>query len=127
MSNMAVIATADAPQAIGPYSQAIKVNDVVYLSGQIPLDPETMEMVAGDVTAQALQAFNNLQAVARAAGGELNRCAKVNIFLTDLNDFNAVNEVMKQFFDAPFPARACVQVAALPRGAQIELDAIMVL
>jgi reactive intermediate/imine deaminase len=124
---MAVIATADAPQAIGPYSQAIKVNDVVYLSGQIPLDPETMEMVAGDVTAQALQAFNNLQAVARAAGGELNRCAKVNIFLTDLNDFNAVNEVMKQFFDAPFPARACVQVAALPRGAQIELDAIMVL
>ena len=125
-ANMAVIATTDAPQAIGPYSQAVKVNDVVYISGQIPLDPATMEMVSGDITAQAERAFANLQAIAEAAGGDLNRCVKVNIFLTDLNDFANVNDVMKRFFKEPYPARACVQVAALPRAAEIEVDAIMV-
>jgi len=124
-SNMAVIETSEAPQAIGPYSQAVKVNDVVYISGQIPLDPHTMEMVDGDISAQATRAFENLKAIAEAAGGNLNRCVKVTIFLTDLNDFNAVNEVMKRYFDQPYPARACVQVSALPRGAAVEVDAIM--
>jgi len=124
-SNMAVIETSEAPQAIGPYSQAVKVHDVVYISGQIPLDPHTMEMVDGDISAQATRAFENLKAIAEAAGGNLNRCVKVTIFLTDLNDFNAVNEVMKRYFDQPYPARACVQVSALPRGAAVEVDAIM--
>jgi reactive intermediate/imine deaminase len=126
MSNMAIIATDEAPQAIGPYSQAVKINNVVYLSGQIPLDPATMELVTGDITRETTRAFENLRAVARAAGGDLNRCAKVNIFLTDLGDFAAVNAVMASFFDAPYPARACVQVAALPKGARVEVDAIMV-
>lgn len=126
MSNRAVIQTAAAPQAIGPYSQAVKINGVVYLSGQIPLDPATMEMVEGDIYAQARRVFANLGAVAEAAGGDLGRCVKVNIFLTDLADFAAVNTVMAEFCSEPFPARACVQVAALPRGARVEVDAIMV-
>lgn len=120
-----IIATEKAPQAIGPYSQAVKVGDTVYLSGQIPLVPETMEMVTGDIQAQAKQVFSNLAAVAEAAGGTLNDAVKVNISLTDLNDFAAVNEVMADVFAQPFPARACVQVAALPKGAQIEVEVIL--
>ena len=127
MSNRAVISTPDAPAAIGPYSQAVKVGNTVWLSGQIPLVPETMEVVEGDITAQARQVFNNLAAVAEAAGGSLNDAVKVNISLTDLADFNAVNDVMAQFFDEPYPARACVQVAALPRGVGVEIELIMAL
>ena len=126
MSNRAIIQTAEAPQAIGPYSQAVKINGVVYLSGQIPLDPATMEMVEGDIYVQARRVFTNLDAVAQAAGGDLSRCVKVNVFLIDLADFAAVNTVMAEYCSEPFPARACVQVAALPRGARVEVDAIMV-
>lgn len=127
MSNRAVISTPNAPDAIGPYSQAIKVGNTVWLSGQIPLVPGTSELVAGDITAQAMQAFKNLAAVAEAAGGGLQNAVKINISLTDLQHFGAVNEVMTQFLQAPFPARATVQVAALPKGAQIEVEAILVL
>ena len=127
MSNRAVIATQSAPQAIGPYSQGIKAGNTVWISGQIPLDPTTMTLVAGDVTAQAEQVFTNLAAIAEAAGGTLNNAVKVNISLTDLSDFDAVNTVMASHFEAPYPARACVQVAALPKGADIEVEAILVL
>ena len=120
-----IILTDKAPAAIGPYSQAVKVGDTVYLSGQIALDPQTKELVAGDVVAQATQVFKNLQAVAEAAGGSLDDAVKVNISLTDLGDFARVNDVMKQFFHEPYPARACVQVAALPRGAQVEIEVIL--
>lgn len=125
MSNKSIIETSKAPEAIGPYSQAVKVDNTVYLSGQIPLVPETMEMVTGDISAQARQVFSNLAAVAAAAGGTLNDAVKVNISLTDLGDFAAVNEVMATFFAEPYPARACVQVAALPRGAGIEVEVIL--
>lgn len=125
MSNKSIIETSKAPEAIGPYSQAVKVDNTVYLSGQIPLVPETMEMVSGDISAQARQVFSNLAAVAEAAGGTLNDAVKVNISLTDLGDFAAVNEVMTGFFAEPYPARACVQVAALPRGAGIEVEVIL--
>ncbi len=125
MSNRAVITTGDAPEAIGPYSQAIKVGNTVWLSGQIPLVPGSMELVTGDISAQATQVFKNLAAVASAAGGNLNKAVKINISLTDLNDFGAVNEVMASFLDEPYPARACVQVAALPRGVDIEVEAIL--
>jgi len=127
MSNKAVISTPDAPEAIGPYSQAVKAGNTVYLSGQIPLLPTTMEMVEGDVSAQARQVFTNLAAVAEASGGTLADVVKVNISLVDLADFGAVNEVMASFFDTPYPARACVQVVALPRNAAIEVEAIMAL
>ena len=126
MSNRAVIHASDAPQAIGPYSQAVKINNVVYMSGQIPLDPQTMQLVEGDITEQTVRVFENLAAVARAAGGDLNHCVKVNIYLTDLEDFAAVNAVMARYFNEPYPARACVQVAALPRGAAVEIEATMV-
>lgn len=125
MSEKQIISTNKAPQAIGPYSQAVKVGDAVYLSGQIPLVPETMEMIAGGIQEQAAQVFKNLAAVAEAAGGTLNDAVKVNISLTDLNDFAAVNEVMASVFAQPFPARACVQVAALPKGAEIEVEVIL--
>ena len=125
MSNRAVISTPEAPQAIGPYSQAIKVGNTVWLSGQIPLVPDTMEIVAGDITAQTIQVFQNLVAVANAAGGTLNHAVKINISLTDLADFAAVNEVMTSFLEEPYPARACVQVAALPKGVSIEVEAIL--
>jgi len=125
VSNRAVISTPDAPDAIGPYSQAVKVGNTVWLSGQIPLVPGTMEVVSGDISAQARQVFSNLAAVAEAAGGSLNRAVKINISLTDLDDFAAVNEVMASFLQAPYPARACVQVAALPRGVNIEVEAIL--
>lgn len=125
MTNRAVIATRQAPAAIGPYSQAVKVGNTVWISGQIPLDPDTMEVVSGDISAQAERVFNNLQAVATAAGGTLNDAVKVNISLTDMQDFGAVNEVMKRFFAEPYPARACVEVAGLPKGVAIEVEAIL--
>tara|TARA_B110000503_G_scaffold85373_1_gene129853 strand:+ start:87065 stop:87448 length:384 start_codon:yes stop_codon:yes gene_type:complete len=127
LSNRAVISTPTAPDAIGPYSQAIKVGDTVWLSGQIPLIPGTTELVTGDIAAQATQVFKNLAAVAEAAGGSLQNAVKINISLVDLQHFGTVNEVMGQFLQAPYPARACVQVAALPKGAQIEIDAVMAL
>ena len=125
MSNRAIISTPDAPEAIGPYSQAVKVGNTVWISGQIPLVPDTMELVAGDISAQATQVFNNLAAIAEAAGGSLDSAVKINISLTDLADFAAVNEVMASFFSEPYPARACVQVAALPKAVDIEVEAIL--
>ena len=122
MSNRAIISTPDAPEAIGPYSQAVKVGNTVWISGQIPLVPETMELVTGDITAQANQVFRNLRAIAEAAGGSLNKAVKINISLTNLDHFTAVNEVMASFLEQPYPARACVQVAALPKGAMIEIE-----
>lgn len=127
MSNLKPVTSREAPAAIGPYSQAVRAGNTVYLSGQIPLDPKTMELVQGDISVQATRVFDNLAAVAKAAGGTLAHCAKVNIFLTDLGHFAAVNEVMKQYFSEPYPARACVGVASLPRGAAVEIEAIMVL
>lgn len=127
MSNRAVIATSAAPAAIGPYSQAIKVGNTVWISGQIALDPETMELVTGGIEQEAERVFNNLAAIANAAGGSLADSVKINISLTDLGNFDAVNGVMKRFFDEPFPARACVQVAALPKGVAIEVEAILAL
>ncbi len=122
-----IISTTEAPQAIGTYSQAVRAGNTVYLSGQIPLVPETMQMVEGDMTEQVRQVFRNLAAVAAAAGGSLNDSAKVNVFLTDLANFPIVNQVMAEFFTEPYPARAAIGVASLPRGAQVEADAILVL
>lgn len=119
------IVTDQAPAAIGTYSQAVEIDGTVYLSGQIPLVPATMEIVEGDVRRQIQQVFDNLGAVARAAGGGLNDVVKLTVYLTDLADFGAVNEVMGEYFSPPFPARAAIQVAALPRGARVEVDAIM--
>lgn len=127
MTNRAVISTDDAPAAIGPYSQAIKVGNIVWVSGQIPLVPETMEIVAGDISAQTRQAFSNLAAVAKAAGGSLDDAVKLNISLIDMSQFSAVNTVMETFLAEPYPARACVAVAALPRGAAIEVEAQLAL
>lgn len=127
MTNKAVISTEQAPAAIGTYSQAIKVNNTVYLSGQIPLVPETMQMVEGDFAAQAEQVFKNLEAVCRAADGDLQDIVKLNIFLTDLSHFPTVNEVMGRFIKPPYPARAAIGVKELPRGALIEADGIMVI
>ena len=126
MSNKAHIFTEKAPAAIGPYSQAVKVNNTVYLSGQIPLDPETMELVSGDIQVQARQVFANLSAVCEAAGADLSGIVKLNIFLTDLSNFAAVNEVMSELFEQPYPARAAIGVNELPKGAEIEMDAIVV-
>ncbi len=122
-----IIATDKAPQAIGTYSQAVKVGNTVYLSGQIPLIPETMEMVDGDMEAQIVRVFDNLTAVAQAAGGDLNDIAKLNIFLTDLSHFPLVNEVMSRYFSQPYPARAAIGVASLPKDAGVEMDAVMAL
>jgi endoribonuclease L-PSP, putative len=127
MTNKAVISTDQAPAAIGTYSQAIKVNNTVYLSGQIPLVPDTMQMVEGDFAAQAEQVFKNLEAVCRAADGDLQDIVKLNIFLTDLSHFPTVNEVMGRFIKPPYPARAAIGVKELPRGALIEADGIMVI
>jgi len=121
-----IIATDKAPQAIGTYSQAVKVGATVYLSGQIPLLPETMELVQGDMEAQIRRVFDNLSAVCIAAGGSLADIAKLNIFLTDLSHFSLVNQVMASYFQQPYPARAAVGVAALPKGAAVEMDAVMV-
>ncbi len=127
MSKKQIISTPRAPEAIGPYSQAVKVETTVYISGQIPLDPDTMALVGDGIREQAQQVFRNLAAVAEAAGGTLDDAAKVNISLTDLGEFATVNEVMAEVFDEPYPARACVQVAALPKGAQIEVEVILAL
>ena len=127
MSNRAIISTPAAPDAIGPYSQAVKVGNTVWLSGQIPLVPGSTELITGDIRDQATQVFKNLCAVADAAGGGLSKAVKINISLTNLDHFGAVNDVMTQFLEEPFPARACVEVAALPKGAQIEVDAILAL
>ncbi len=120
-----VIQTDQAPQAIGTYSQAIKSGTTVYLSGQIPLVPETMQVISEDFAEQAQQVFKNVQAVCEAAGGSTNHLVKVNIFLTDLSNFATVNEIMSQYFSKPYPARAAVQVSALPKDVQIEIDGIM--
>ena len=122
-----IISTDAAPEAIGTYSQAVRVGDTLYLSGQIPLVPGTMELVDGDMEAQIRRVFENLKAVAAAAGGGLSDTVKLNVFLTDLGDFALVNRVMADFFSEPYPARAAVGVAALPRGAKVEMDAVMVL
>ena len=125
MTKRQIIQTDNAPAAIGTYSQAVKAGDTVYLSGQIPLDPKSMQMVGDDIVSQARQVFRNLQAVAEAAGSSLADSVKINISLTDLSCFAEVNSVMAEFFDEPYPARACVQVAALPKGALIEVEAIL--
>ncbi|HHI76516.1 MAG TPA: RidA family protein [Gammaproteobacteria bacterium] len=120
-----IIRTDQAPQAIGTYSQAVKVGRTVYLSGQIPLVPETMELVEGDIEAQIRRVFDNLAAVARAAGGSLADVVKLNIFLTDLGHFATVNAVMAEYFSEPYPARAAIGVAALPRDVAVEMDGVM--
>ena len=122
-----IISTDKAPQAIGTYSQAVMIDQTVYLSGQIPLVPETMELVEGDMRTQIAQVFNNLTAVAEAAGGSLADVAKLNIYLTNLGHFPLVNEVMSEFFSQPYPARAAVGVAELPKASQVEMDAVLVL
>lgn len=127
MTNKAIISTESAPAAIGTYSQAVKVNNTVYLSGQIPLVPETMVLVEGDFAAQAQQVFKNLKAVCHAANGDMHDIVKLNIYLTDLSHFPTVNEVMGQFFSEPYPARAAVGVKELPKGAMVEADGIMVI
>jgi reactive intermediate/imine deaminase len=122
-----IISTEKAPQAIGTYSQAVKIDNTVYLSGQIPLVPETMELVDGDMRMQITQVFNNLTAVAEASGGSLADVAKLNIYLTDLSHFPLVNEVMSEYFSEPYPARAAVGVAELPKASLVEMDAVLVL
>jgi reactive intermediate/imine deaminase len=125
--NREVIQSAAAPAAIGPYSQAVRAGNTLYMSGQIPLDPKTMQIVDGGIDAQARQVFANLRAVALAAGAALNDIVKLTILMTDLSEFAQVNEIMAAHFDAPYPARATYQVAALPRGARIEVEAVLVL
>jgi len=120
-----IIKTDKAPQAIGTYSQAIKINKTVYMSGQIPLVPETMELVEGDIAIQIRRVFDNLNAVAEAAGGSLADVAKLNVFLTDLGNFPVVNEIMATYFAEPYPARAAIGVASLPKGAEVEMDAVL--
>ena len=120
-----IISTEKAPQAIGTYSQAVKVGKTVYLSGQIPLVPETMEMVEGDFEANVRRVFDNLTAVCEAAGGSLQDIAKLNIFLTDLGNFAKVNGIMAEYFEQPYPARAAVQISALPKGAEVEMDGVL--
>lgn len=126
MSSKQPIVTANAPKAIGTYSQAVRAGQTVYLSGQIPLDPKTMELEK-DMRAQVVRVFENLRAVARAAGGDLQDIVKLNVFLTDLAHFALVNEIMQGYFAQPYPARAAIGVAALPKGAAVEMDAILVL
>lgn len=121
------IATSSAPAAIGPYSQAVRAGDTVYLSGQIPLDPASGELVGGDISARTRRVFENLKAVCAAAGGSLDGVVRVGIYLTDLADFAAVNAVMAEYFSAPYPARSTIQVAALPKGTDVEIDAVLVL
>ena len=127
MISKTIISTDKAPQAIGTYSQAVKVNNTIYLSGQIPLVPETMALIDADIKGQITQVFNNLDAVCKASGGELNDIVKLNIYLTDLSNFTLVNEVMAEFFQKPYPARAAVGVASLPKDADVEMDGILVL
>ena len=121
------ISSSSAPAAIGPYSQAVKAGSMVFMSGQIPLDPATGAMIEGDISDQARRVFENLKAVCEAAGGSFEQVVRVGIFMTDLGHFAEVNAVMADYFQPPFPARATVQVSALPKGAEVEVDAIMVL
>lgn len=125
--SLTAVASDRAPAAIGPYSQAIRAGDTVYLSGQIPLDPASGELVDGGIEAQTVRVFENLKAVAQAAGGSLGQAVRLTLYLTDLGHFATVNEVMARYFEPPYPARATLGVAALPRGAAIEADAILVL
>ncbi len=122
-----IIHTDDAPAAIGTYSQAVKVDNTVYISGQIPLDPASMEVVDGGIEAEITRVFDNLKAVASASGGSLADVVKLNIFLTDLGNFPTVNEIMAQYFEQPYPARAAIGVAALPKGVGVEMDAVLVI
>ncbi|MDB6159035.1 MAG: endoribonuclease [Gammaproteobacteria bacterium] len=122
-----IIQTNRAPQAIGPYSQAVRAGDTVYLSGQIPLDPETMQLVTGDIEAEIRRVFDNLKAVAEAAGGTLANAVKVNVFLTDLSHFVKVNDIMAIYCTQPYPARAAIGVAQLPRGARVEIECVLYL
>ena len=122
-----IIHTDHAPAAIGPYSQAVRAGTTVYFSGQIPLDPATGNLVEGDIAAQARRAFDNLRAVAEAAGGSLDRIVRLGLYLTDLSQFAAVNAVMQDYFAAPYPARSTIEVSGLPKGAAFEVDAVMVL
>jgi reactive intermediate/imine deaminase len=120
-----IIQTAEAPKAIGPYSQAVRVGDTVYVSGQIPLDPVSGQLVSGDIEAEIRRVFENLKAIAQAAGGSLANVVKLSVFLTDLTHFPKVNESMASYFSEPYPARAAVGVAALPRGARVEMECIL--
>jgi len=122
-----IISTPDAPKAIGTYSQAVKVGDTVYISGQIPLDPATGQLVSGDIEAEIRRAFDNLKAIAVAAGGTLADVAKLSVFLTDLGHFAKVNEIMATYFREPYPARAALGVASLPRGARVEVECVLIL
>jgi reactive intermediate/imine deaminase len=122
-----IIQTDDAPQAIGTYSQAVKVDNTVYISGQIPLDPASMEVVSGGIEAEITRVFDNLQAVASASGGSLTDVVKLNIYLTDLGNFPTVNEIMAQYFQQPYPARAAIGVAALPKAVGVEMDAVLII
>jgi reactive intermediate/imine deaminase len=122
-----IIQTDNAPSAIGPYSQAVKVDNTVYISGQIPLDPASMEIVSGGIEAQITRVFDNLTAVSEAAGGSLKDVVKLNIYLTDLSCFPTVNEIMTRYFSQPYPARAAIEVSALPKGSEVEMDAILAL
>jgi len=125
MTKRESIQTSAAPSAIGPYSQAIKAGELIFLSGQIPLNPETMELVDGGIETQAQQVFRNLTAIANAAGTTLQQAVKLTIYLTDLNDFARVNAIMAEHFDEPYPARATIQVGALPKHSMVEIDAIL--
>ena len=125
MAEKIIIATDKAPQAIGTYSQAVKVGSTVYLSGQIPLNPETMEMVSDEFEAQVVQVFENLTAVCAAAGGSLSDIVKLNIFMTDLSNFATVNEIMGRYFKQPYPARAAIGVSQLPKASLVEMDGVM--
>jgi len=127
MANKAVIQTNQAPGAIGTYSQAIKINNTVYLSGQIPLDPEKMTLVSENIDDQINQVFLNLRAVCEAAGGDLSNIVKLNIFLTDLDHFSIVNEIMSQYFTEPYPARAAIGIKSLPKGSKVEMDGVVVI
>jgi reactive intermediate/imine deaminase len=122
-----IIHTDNAPKAIGTYSQAVRAGNTVYLSGQIPLDPKTMELVTGDIDKEIRQVFENLKAVAEAAGGSLAKAVKVNVYLTDLANFAKVNEIMAQYISQPYPARAAVGVSQLPRGARVEIEGVLYL
>jgi len=123
--NRTIVSTPNAPSAIGTYSQAVRAGDTVYISGQIPLDPSTGQMVSGDIDAEIRRVFDNLKAIAEAAGGSLGHAAKVTVFLTDLSHFARVNEIMATYFPQPWPARAAVGVAALPKGARVEVECIL--
>ena len=127
MTYREIIRTSNAPGAIGTYSQAVRVDNTLYISGQIPLDPVAMELVDGDFRSQVIQVFKNLKAVAEAAGGSLGDAVKLNVFLVDMGNFAIVNEVMGEYFSEPYPARAAIGVAALPKDAQVEVDAVLAL